>query len=1526
MMHEHHSAMNNESDIVGFLEKVTRQEICGWVQSRSGAQIGLALSVNGKLLALDPIWNERSDVAPTMVGGPQKSGFVAPVAAGEAELLAVVVDDVDAPFEVLANGVALPKVAGFEYDAATVAEAPTALLPEPLPARPESPPAEAAQSASAREVPVAGDILGYVERIDPQEISGWALSRSGAPLHFAIELAGEARRIVARWTARLDVPVSVRGAEENIGFSLRMRSALAAAVQATLDAGGQLRVLANGLALERADGCAVSASRRAKLARAQPTGRVEKLTPFRVTGWCVDASGNPGRLTLLSNDESVECTVVRRARADVAAEMRLEDPEVGFEIDLPPSIWRNMEPDGSCQLELLVDDQPIPGRELLVTQELAATWIGQICKMEDGVERQFLMIAAVEHLRTGDFFDLIEENQVAEIEKFVKYMKLEDFLFAESGVKRKPEEPPRESGSTLLLWDAMRELNALMDGQHGKVLAHVKRILETRRLRGIARDWFLNLAVQLTCGSNEFLQLRELLDFAQIEKFEHSSEPHQLTLALPALVANDEIARATELVWRLSKLLFSGWLHTECVRYSLNLVQEKEAAGEIDPLAAERFRGAIIGLFAGFNAEWFGRLHDRELCDTMILTLAGLDRYTDQHRRDVVAAAIRLWGLNPTFWSRWQARPDRPFHPELARAEGHWMQLSDMLRAPVASIHERLQSAVKPLRYFREAGNPEVVIFLRELILASLPQCDAGLGEAGNELLEMLLAGSQGEAVRVAAFPGDGEHEHRRHLLQTDSELRYLVRKIGDRRRSPSYDLQIAAASAVLQCKDALAQADSARMEAALKELEATAILLSGSHAAYIGVDLFATVYLLAAESVIDGTWYLVRMMECVRRICDPASGEATLPVAVQTAMQALYTLPKASPARRFIDEMMSMVRGRFGDSYDALFEPDEEDGIEQPKQLTLAARGYPHDTLVMIYSCRKNLDSRLRAIRETWLPDLVAAGIPYLVVVGDGDNSVTGDVLSLAVGDGLEHTAAKTLRMFEWAYRRTDAQFVVKVEDDCYLDVARYFDTLSYRKHAYYGRVVERKPGDTKRLIPLNGEGDADGPVAIDRSPEPSTFADGRGGYCLSRQAMLKLIEAQEDGAGQRLIGVSFYEDKLVGDLLASKEILPSDEDSDGYQQRELVPGGIPVCAGEDHTFFPGPLTPTKIVHMGAAVGRDGMAEADGLYPKKIWPTCWAPTIAVNGSQLQLLSPQQKHAELLRNDAIVVAVVRNEKTMMPHFLEHYRGLGLRCFIIVDNCSTDGTREYLAAQPDVVLYSTDTEYKYSHYGVSWQQAVLGSHCLGKWVILADADELLVYEGSESIPFATLLQGFEAEGATGALTYMVDMYPYGDLDDACFSAGKPFDVAPYFEREPLIELRFGGGQYSNSRNFVNGLRHRVAPSRINAYVSQKYAVFKYFPWVRLSEGVHYAANLQVSATPAFFAHFKYHSGFKKKVSDEIKRNQHFNGAEEYRRYAAMLAEGAGGFGSEQTSIRYGSSRDFVRLVQAHTHTEETSNAA
>ena len=65
------------------------------------------------------------------------------------------------------------------------------------------------------------------------------------------------------------------------------------------------------------------------------------------------------------------------------------------------------------------------------------------------------------------------------------------------------------------------------------------------------------------------------------------------------------------------------------------------------------------------------------------------------------------------------------------------------------------------------------------------------------------------------------------------------------------------------------------------------------------------------------------------------------------------------------------------------------------------------------------------------------------------------------------------------------------------------------------------------------------------------------------------------------------------------------------------------------------------------------------------------------------------KRVENIRpSDILCFSTLRNEAVRLPYFLKYYRNMGINHFVFVDNDSTDGSLEYLAAQPDVSVWTT----------------------------------------------------------------------------------------------------------------------------------------------------------------------------------------------------------------------------------------------
>ena len=84
-----------------------------------------------------------------------------------------------------------------------------------------------------------------------------------------------------------------------------------------------------------------------------------------------------------------------------------------------------------------------------------------------------------------------------------------------------------------------------------------------------------------------------------------------------------------------------------------------------------------------------------------------------------------------------------------------------------------------------------------------------------------------------------------------------------------------------------------------------------------------------------------------------------------------------------------------------------------------------------------------------------------------------------------------------------------------------------------------------------------------------------------------------------------------------------------------------------------------------------------------------------------QLTPVVDRTGQIEPDDILLVTTIWNEKVRLPYFLRYYRALGINHFLIIDNCSDDGTAEYLTRHDDVSVWRAEGSYKSARFGMDW---------------------------------------------------------------------------------------------------------------------------------------------------------------------------------------------------------------------------------
>ncbi len=275
---------------------------------------------------------------------------------------------------------------------------------------------------------------------------------------------------------------------------------------------------------------------------------------------------------------------------------------------------------------------------------------------------------------------------------------------------------------------------------------------------------------------------------------------------------------------------------------------------------------------------------------------------------------------------------------------------------------------------------------------------------------------------------------------------------------------------------------------------------------------------------------------------------------------------------------------------------------------------------------------------------------------------------------------------------------------------------------------------------------------------------------------------------------------------------------------------------------------------------------------------------------------------------------VRNEALRLASVFDHHRALGVDRFLVIDDGSTDGTLDYLTAQPDTHVLRGEGGFAETRSGLRWVNTALNAFCDGHWTLTIDADEQFIFPGFEQVGLRALCGHLDQSQVCGVFALLLDMYGPGDVTEAIHTPGAPLlDTCNWFDPAPYTADR--AGPYPHVQ-LQGGVRARVfdfSPYQPRPPVISKVPLVKWRRGMKYLLSTHAVTSIPIYPMLAALLHFKFLSDFPERVEAAVAEGQYFGGSIEYRAYQDRLRASGGRLClHDANSVRFTGSEQLVAL--------------
>ena len=283
-------------------------------------------------------------------------------------------------------------------------------------------------------------------------------------------------------------------------------------------------------------------------------------------------------------------------------------------------------------------------------------------------------------------------------------------------------------------------------------------------------------------------------------------------------------------------------------------------------------------------------------------------------------------------------------------------------------------------------------------------------------------------------------------------------------------------------------------------------------------------------------------------------------------------------------------------------------------------------------------------------------------------------------------------------------------------------------------------------------------------------------------------------------------------------------------------------------------------------------------------------------------------------DEVIVLVVVRDGRAYVKSFVEHYRSLGAKHLVFLDNGSTDGTVEALGEYEDVTVFRSALPFK--RFGLSMRKYLAERFGRGRWTLNVDIDELFAYPYSDVVGMRGLLGYLNDNSYTAVVTSMLDMFPEEPLSDVVAAEDEPLkELHRFYDLSDVREEAYeSAGDVGNVLTnpdvpILRGGTRRTLFG-MNSLLIKHPLIFLDGKLKPMDLSEHWVGDARLADFTGVLLHYKLLNGLYAAVRREVERRNYPNRWRKYDRYLKVLEETPSLEIKTETARELGSTNDLV----------------